>query len=256
MDVEVQLRDLTDSGDLAELVSLFRLVWGTTETAVPLEVLRALSDTGGMVLGAFAGTRLVGGAVGFRAVDDPVHLHSHVVGVHPDWRRRGIGIAVKHHQRTWCLDRGISYLSWTFDPLLRRNALLNISRLGAVGVAYLVDHYGPLDDVYNAGVPTDRVWVRWDLSGGRLPASSSIRSVTVLDSDQHGRPCRSERATVGPVRLRLPEIVAAEHTLTWRGALRSVMAPRLNTGYRWTGMSDDGWCVLEPPSTMRTSEAR
>ncbi|MDT7620802.1 MAG: hypothetical protein QOF99_1703 [Pseudonocardiales bacterium] len=252
MGAALDLRDLTDRPALEELSALLRTVWGSAEPVVPLTMLRALSDTGGLVLGAFAGSALVGGAVGFRAASDPARLHSHVVGVRADWQRRGVGSAIKWRQRAWCLERGMTHMTWTFDPLVRRNALFNINNLGAVGCAYLADHYGPMDDAYNAGVPTDRVLLRWELAGQR-PGSPPRGAVSVLDIGEHGQPCPIGRPhsvggiAAGPVRLRLPNPVPPEHAMGWRAALREEMAPRLAEGYRWTGLSEDGWAVLAPP---------
>jgi predicted GNAT superfamily acetyltransferase len=246
----LHLRDLSDRPDLVQLSSLLRTVWGAADPVVPLTLLRALSDTGGLVLGAFAGSApgaaMVGGAVGFRAADDPARLHSHIVGVHADWRRRGVGSAIKQRQRTWCLDRGMTSMTWTFDPLVRRNAMFNLNRLGAVGCAYLTDYYGPMDDAYNAGVPTDRVLLRWELDGRHRPDPPGAAEC-VLDIGERGGPGPVGRGGAGPVRLRLPTTVPAEHAMAWRVALREVMAPRLAMGYRWTALSEDGWAVLEPP---------
>jgi predicted GNAT superfamily acetyltransferase len=249
MGAALHLRDLTDRPALEQLSSLLRTVWGSAEPIVPLTMLRALSDTGGLVLGAFAGSDLVGGAVGFRAADDPARLHSHVVGVHADWRRRGVGSAIKRRQRAWCLERGMTHITWTFDPLVRRTALFNINNLGAVGCAYLADYYGPMDDAYNAGVPTDRVLLRWELDA-RQSASPPRAAASVLDVGEHGQPCLAGRVVDGPVRLRLPATVPREHAMAWRFALREVMAPRLAEGYRWTALSEDGWAVLEPPASQ------
>ena len=279
MGAALDLRDLSDRAELEQLSSLLRTVWGAAEPVVPLTMLRALSDTGGLVLGAFAGAAMVGGAVGFRAAADPTRLHSHVVGVCADWQRRGVGSAIKRHQRAWCLARGMTCMTWTFDPLVRRNAMFNINRLGAVGCAYLVDYYGPMDDAYNAGVPTDRVLLRWELDGQRPPGpphpsplhpsplhpspphpspphpspplpSPPLPAECVLDIGEDGRPHPVGQVMDGPVRLRLPATVPREHAIAWRVALREVMAPRLAAGYRWTALSEDGWAVLEPPASL------
>lgn len=243
-----ELRDLFELAELEQLRELFRVVWGAAQAPIPLDLLRALSDAGGMVLGMFIGPDLVGGAVGFRSADDPAYLRSHMVGVHPDRHRLGVGTAIKYHQRDWCLARGIRRMDWTFDPLQRRNALLNIDRLGAVGRTYLVDHYGPLDDELNAGVPTDRVLVRWDLDKVRPPAPADAEPILDVGAD-HAPLVLS--GCDGAVRLRLPSVVPPEHALAWRVALREAMAPRLADGFRWTGMSADGWCVLEPATEPR-----
>lgn len=240
----VELHDLSGRADLERLSELFQEIWGAEQPLTPVPWLRALSDTGGMVLGAHAGAELVGGAVGFRTVADPACLHSHIVGVRAQWRGRRVGSVIKHQQRAWCLARGMTRMSWTFDPLVQRNAIFNIGHLGAVGVAYLPDHYGPMADRFNAGVPTDRVLVLWHLDQRReRPAPGD--AATVLDVGPRGEPRPVGTATAGAVRLRLPAEVPPEQAVPWREALRAVLAPRLAADYRWTGMSRDGWCVLQ-----------
>ncbi|MDT0157960.1 hypothetical protein Q9R19_10030 [Microbacterium sp. ARD32] len=91
-------------------------------------------------------------------------FHSHIVGLLPAATGRGVGRAVKLAQRAWCLERGIETMTWTFDPLVARNAFFNIRRLGALPVEYLPDFYGPMTDAINAGQGSDRLLVEWDLT--------------------------------------------------------------------------------------------
>lgn len=178
MDPDVRVRSISDRTGLEALTALFMRVWRTGRPQVPFPVLRALSSTGGMVLGAYAAGQLVGGAVGLCGADPARRgLHSHIVAVDSGARRTGVGTAIKRAQRDWCLARGITTMTWTFDPLIRRNATFNIARLQAVGVSYHPDYYGPMDDGYNAGVPTDRVLVRWDLTAGSTPAGGAPHAV-------------------------------------------------------------------------------
>lgn len=64
-------------------------------------------------------------------------LHSHVSGVSADARGRGVGRALKRHQRVWALTPGVGTVTWTFDPLLHRNARFDLAVLGAVADGYL-----------------------------------------------------------------------------------------------------------------------
>ena len=96
-----------------------------------------------------------------------VHLHSHLLAVAEDRRGQGLGLALKQSQRAWALQRGITRVTWTFDPLVVRNAELNLRRLGAVAGEYLPDHYGRMRDAFNAGDATDRLLVRWQLDSPR-----------------------------------------------------------------------------------------
>ncbi len=48
----------------------------------------------------------------------------------PERRHRGVGHALKLAQRAQCLDQDIHLVRWTFDPMIARNAWLNLGKLG------------------------------------------------------------------------------------------------------------------------------
>src|SRR5204862_7785954 len=105
--------------------ALLASIWDAQRESdvVSKEVLRALAHSGNYVAGAFAGGRLVGLSAGFMGLGNGhPHLHSHISGVAADVRHRHIGFALKQHQRAWALRHGFDRVSWTFDPLVRRNA--------------------------------------------------------------------------------------------------------------------------------------
>ena len=78
-------------------------------------------------------------------------------------RERARTRLLKAAQRDWCLARGIDVVTWTMDPMVARNAWFNLHKLGAVGVAFHRDYYGPMDDTFNRGERSDRLEFRWDL---------------------------------------------------------------------------------------------
>lgn len=166
IDVGVDVHEVDGIDDLAAIELLFAAIWRTDRERPPLnrEVLRALAHTGCYVAAAHDGDRLVGASVGFLGgATGDLHLHSHITGVAPEAQGRHIGLALKLHQRQWCLDRGIEVVTWTFDPLVRRNAWFNLHRLGADVVAFHEDFYGAMTDGLNAGQASDRCVVRWHL---------------------------------------------------------------------------------------------
>ena len=97
--------------------------------------------------------------VGFLGLHPSYSLHSHAAGVTAAGTGRGIGFALKQDQRAWALERGIGTVTWTYDPLVRRNAFFNLTRLGARPVEYVVDFYGEMTDAINTGQGSDRFMV-------------------------------------------------------------------------------------------------
>ena len=126
---EVDIRAVDDPAEMQRMVTLFNQVWGTTTPLVGTELLRAVQHAGGYVAAAYLGDQVVGASLGFlgRHLDQP-SLHSHVTGVLPGVRRTGLGRAMKLHQQAWAADHGLAWVTWTFDPLVRRNAWFNIAR--------------------------------------------------------------------------------------------------------------------------------
>src|SRR5262245_32721548 len=148
----------------ARVVDLFARVWTTDGGAlVRRELVWAMAASGAYVSSATLEGQVVGASLGWLGLDDgAVALHSHLTAVDPQLRDTGVGLALKRHQRAWCLERNIDRIRWTFDPAVRRNAWFNLTKLGATIVAYAVDFYGPLDDAINAGDDSDRAVVSWD----------------------------------------------------------------------------------------------
>lgn len=157
----IEFRELTDASSLAVLPTFEHHIWGSGGDAVSVNMLVATITEGGMAIGAFSGGRIVGVVYGF-PTREPTVLHSHYMAVDHEHRRLGLGVELKQRQRRWCLDRGITHVRWTYDPLQVGNAHLNLRVLGAVGVAYHVDHYGHLGGI-NGSLPSDRITVSWEL---------------------------------------------------------------------------------------------
>ncbi|MFD4422973.1 hypothetical protein ACFWN7_15930 [Agromyces sp. NPDC058484] len=109
----------------------------------------------------------LGATLGFLGWSGGLHLHSHMNAVDPAARGRGIGVALKIRQRAVCLAHGVTEMRWTYDPLIRRNARLNLVRLGAEVAAYFPDFYGELGDAITGADRSDRFEVRWRLDAPR-----------------------------------------------------------------------------------------
>jgi predicted GNAT superfamily acetyltransferase len=167
------------------------------------EVVRALAASGNVSWGASDGGRIVGFVLGWAGVDDRgLHVHSHMLASIPDSRRRGVGTALKLAQRAQALDQGIGVMRWTFDPLLARNAWLNIGKLGAVIDAFERDFYGSMQDALNQGERSDRAFVAWDLR--RDPGARTSPPADDLVADRDGAPTWIDRAVSGAARITIP----------------------------------------------------
>ncbi len=260
------IKELRDLADLDELARLLQAIWTTPRPTLEVDLLRALVLAGSYVTGAYSDGRLLGGLVGFWGRrDGEWHLHSHVLGVLPAAQRRGVGFALKQHQRRWCLERGIRTIRWTFDPLVVRNGYFNICRLGAEVTEYHVNLYGQMEDGINAGEESDRAVVTWRLESSKAVAAATgrpsepARSVPwppperiLLDQEADAPVIRS--VTGSPLYCRAPaDIVGLRHcspelARQWRIAVRETVGRRIQEGWRVATVTRDGWYVLEAPS--------
>ena len=167
---EIRIRPLEGMADYEACVALQRTTWGEGFTElVPASMLMVAREMGGVASGAFDGDRLAGFVFGISGLRDGAPAHwSDMLAVDPEYRGRGLGRSLKLHQRELLLDLGIERMLWTFDPLVARNAHLNLRRLGATAREYLRDAYGESASPLHAGIGTDRLLVEWELASDRV----------------------------------------------------------------------------------------
>ena len=253
----LELRAPRETQRAAEVL---REIWGGTESPVPANLLLTVQHTGGYVFGVYDGAGvLVAVSLGLLATSgQKACLHSHITGVLPSGQRQGLGLALKQHQRVWALRQGLETITWTCDPLVRRNVTFNLHALGAVVTGYLPDHYGKMSDGVNRGDASDRLQLRWDLlsvrateaARGRLPTLSAAGLPYAVQADEHGLPVLtplSDRthlvqlpADVEALRRADPSAGAA-----WRTAIRASVLPALSQGAVIQGLTAEGALVLE-----------
>jgi len=228
------VRTLVGTDDLEAANEVLQRVWGTERPLAPLEFLVAMSHTGGYVAGAFDGDEMVGASLGLLAVHrGRPALHSHVTGLLPVARGTGLGRAIKLHQRTWALERGLGFITWTFDPLVRRNAWFNLAVLGARAEAYLPSFYGSMTDAINAGDESDRLYVCWDLAD-EVPS-------TPRDGSAGPDPVELVPTPEDAVDLRRSDPAAVA---TWRRSTRRALVGALDAGHSIVGFTRDGNYVI------------
>lgn len=176
-----QIRLIETPEEMRLVEQIQREVWQGSETdVVPLHMLITAVHNGGLVLGAFVEEKIVGFIFGFPGLeetpDGPRAKHcSHMLGIHPDHRDGGIGFALKRAQWQMVRHQGLDHITWTYDPLLSRNAHLNIAKLGAVCTTYRRSEYGEMRDGLNAGLPSDRFQVDWWINTRRVESRLSKR---------------------------------------------------------------------------------
>ncbi|WGW11603.1 GNAT family N-acetyltransferase [Saxibacter everestensis] len=260
----IEIREVRTADGAREIIALLDRVWeiGAGKSHLDQGLVVALAHAGNYVSVALADGEPVGAGIGFFGAPPGRNLHSHIVGVLPDAASRGIGKALKLHQKAWCLDRGITEMTWTFDPLVSRNAYFNLHQLRVEATAYYVDFYGEMKDGINSGQPSDRMLVTWRLD--RTPPSrpDSQRQVDVLSvgSGETPRPARIAVADAFPdadadagstARVELPRDIEAirkadpDLARQWRIALRDALTGLLDEGWRIVDFEKNGTYLLE-----------
>lgn len=224
---EIEIRVLDQAADMTAMGTLFQQVWGSVTPLVETELLCAIAHSGGYVIGAYENDHMIGASFGFLGrYDGAEALHSHVTGILPGVQHTGVGRIIKDHQRRWAADRDIDWITWTFDPLVRRNAWFNIEVLGAHVAEYLVNFYGVMSDSINGTDESDRLFVAWPsdpaVTRPDVPAGAHVVEIPTPDDI---------------VKLRRTDMTAASD---WRLRVRLALGDALEHGGVVTGFTRDG----------------
>ena len=162
----VTVRELTSPTDLSLGRKVFDLTWPMDSgTEITSNLLQAMVHSGSYLSGAFIDSKCVGAAFAFPATNGGLHLHSHMTAVLEEYRDYGIGHALKIDQWHWAKKNNYKEIAWTFDPLVSRNAKLNLVKLGVDISAYYPNFYSDMPDTLNAGDESDRLIVSWSVIG-------------------------------------------------------------------------------------------
>ncbi len=164
-------------------------------------------------------------------------MHSHMLAALPGPAARGVGYALKLAQRAQALDQGIHLVRWTFDPLVARNAWLNLGKLGAIGrpvPPQLLRRHERRDQRRGAQRPA-----RWCAGSStarpgprdtrravrrrRSPsAAPTVTTAPAVPRDPAGRACSPSATAVGATRRSRPPCARGR---TWSCGLRPRPAP-------------------------------
>jgi predicted GNAT superfamily acetyltransferase len=250
----VNIRPLLSFEDLRAVPLVEKRIWGLSEEDIlPMTFIIASCEAGAIWLGAFAEDAMVGFAFGFLGREDgePV-VHSHMLGVVPEYRDLEVGYRLKLAQRDCSQAMGIQNITWTFDPLQSKNAHLNFAKLGVISRKYRVNFYGPETSSVLHRNGTDRLWVKWRLNSNRVCERllGTYEHVRVLDSlrnlvplvqfDGNGRPTKADlHAALGrqrvaieiPVDIGALEMKGPALAYEWREATRWAFGEALRGGF-------------------------
>ena len=202
-------------------------------TEITPNLLQAMVHSGAYLSGAFIDTNCVGAAFAFPATTGGLHLHSHMTAVMENHRDKGIGFLLKIDQWHWAKKNSYKEITWTFDPLVRRNAKLNLLKLGADVSAYYPNFYGDMPDALNAGDESDRLLASWKVQGDAPKSRQEIISVESTD-----------------ILIEIPEDIVAiresdlAENLRWRHKVREQFTQALDKGGQVIGFSANSEYVV------------
>ena len=233
----IEIRVAHTPADSALIADLFDKVWDVKSMVSP-EIMTASLHNGGYGSVIYIDSRPVGAAFALvgRALPglNGPNLHSHATGVLPEFVGKGIGEMIKRHQWDWAKENGFDTITWTFDPLVRRNAHFNVIKLGARVLGYHQNFYGELDDGINAGEQSDRVLVRWNVAGVAAPQANTFvepsQTAVVIET-----PADIEQ-------LRKTDRVQSDG---WRARQRAAFESAQLSGLSVVGLSNDFSYVLD-----------
>lgn len=248
---DAAIRPFASRADYDACVRLQRETWGENFVdVVPATILMVSQRVGGVSAGAFdADGRLLGFVFGISGIRDGELVHwSDMLAVRPEARGAGLGKRLKRFQRDQLLERGVRRMLWTYDPLVARNANLNLNGLGARPVEYVANMYGDTRSALHAGLDTDRFIVEWRLDeagpAGAEPATADGGTAPIVDAEW----LRRERPLpTGPrVRVAAPADIdglkAADpaSARAWQQVQRRAFTWYLANGYRVSGFEHRG----------------
>ena len=207
-----EIRELANHAEYADAIHLQRIIWGWQDLDIlPLRFFVVAKSIGGHLLGAFDGDYMFGFCLAIPGVkpDGSIYLHSHMLGVLPEYQDSDAGHLLKTAQKDAALVRGIRLIEWTFDLLELKNAYFNIEKLGVVVRQYVPNLYGSSTSRLQSGLQTDRLVAEWHIARGRVtpviearvPIPSDISEIKRSDPEL-------ARGIQSRIRLRFQELLA------------------------------------------------
>ena len=249
-DVALDVRPVASLAEYAACVAVQREVWGAEFESVPASMLQVATYVGGLCIGAFTPDgELVGFVFGLGGTIDgrPTHW-SHLLGVRESARNLGVGRLLKERQREILASRGIAEMCWTFDPMIAKNAHLNLNLLGASVVRYVPDMYGTTESPLHHGLATDRLLVSCPTApdAPRRSATNAADAPLLTPAPQAGDPIIDMKGKrPDALRIEVPadfrQLLSTSPALAtaWHAALRHHFTWALGAGFTVTGLHRD-----------------
>ena len=235
MSSNISIRPLSSLPDQDLGRMIFDKTWAMDAgTEITPNLLQAMIHSGAYLSGAFVDGECVGAAFAFPATTGGLHLHSHMTAVLDSFRDKGIGHALKVDQYKWAKQNNYKEITWTFDPLVARNAKLNVLKLGVDISAYYPNFYGDMPDELNAGDESDRVMASLKVVGDAPTPRTAISA--------------PEKSAV---LIAIPDDIVAirgkdlAENLRWRRSVRDEFVSALARGGKVIGFSTNNEYVVQ-----------
>jgi len=232
--MDLKIINLLSHAEQSQARYIFDETWAMDSgTEITPNLLKAMVHSGAYLTGAFIGERCVGAAFAFPATTKVLHLHSHMTAVLDKYRDQGIGYSLKLDQWQWAKKNNYKEITWTFDPLVARNAKLNLIKLGVGISAYYPNFYGDMPDSLNAGDESDRVMASWKVEGEKPVAKNVIISPEKSD-----------------ILIKIPEDIVTlrrediSENLKWRHKVREEFMRAFEKGGKVVGFSANNEYVV------------
>lgn len=256
----ITIRDIDTLSEMRQVELLQKEIWGVEDLEVfPTLALRPLKELGGILIGAFNDSELVGFVFGFPGIiEGETVIHSDMLAVKPEFRSLKLGFLLKLAQRDKALRLGVKKVTWTFDPLRSRNAHLNFAKLGVTSNRYEIDFYGETTSPLHQG-STDRLWVTWDLNSvrvkerlanvGKIEEQVPAEAKKLIGMSTDGTPVMELATTAATLLIEIPMTEISKSMLyDWRVATRQAFTLAIGSGYEvrdfWRSRPEAGVYVL------------
>ena len=250
MSSQLQIVEVESPQQAEEMAAFFKTIWTDGDEVVPFDLILAAVHVGGYASLAKQEGVAVGASFGFLG-DYAAHkvLHSHVTAA----SLPGVGFQLKKHQFAWAKAREIAGITWTFDPLVRRNCVFNFEKLGAMAIEYQPNFYGTMTDAINAGDDSDRLFAYWPVQEQVSNAPTKTDAIAIKNDS--GKPKGLSFDSSKAFWVELPEDIESLRkndialAREWRKAVRETLKPALDDGWFIGAVNQDRTAILVEPAT-------